>query len=57
MITIGSRVRHIDTQIDMQKGIMSVLDITNGFATCWYPDFDRSHFSPETYKLTELKLA
>jgi len=56
MITKGSRVRHINPQIDLQKGIMSVLEVKNGFATCWFPDFGNMQIAG-TYNITELILS
>ncbi|WP_374446211.1 hypothetical protein [Epilithonimonas sp.] len=56
MIKEGSRVKHIDPQIDIQKGVMSVLNITNGFATCWYQSFDNMQMAG-TYHIKDLILS
>lgn len=56
MIQKGSRVRHINPDIDSEKGIMIVREIKNGVAVCGYNDFDRigQVFS---YNVSDLKIA
>lgn len=50
-----SRVRHIDPEINEERGVMSIFKIKNGFAICGYLDFDRMHMGPWTYSLRELR--
>lgn len=57
MIQVGSRVRHKDSVIDNEKGIMSVIAIKNGIAICTYLDFARYGAGAWNYNVNELKLA
>ncbi len=56
MIKEGSRVRHIDEEIDEIRGVMSVLTIKNGHALCAYLDFERIGSGQWLYPLNKLKL-
>lgn len=55
MIQKGSRVRHINPEIDKIKGIMLVFEIKNGIALCGYGDYQRLGQGLENYKITDLK--
>jgi hypothetical protein len=57
MIQKGSRVRHLDIEIDKAKGIMQVFEIKNEFAICGYGDFERYSQGMKTYLIKDLKLA
>ncbi|GEM_PF-5355824 len=56
MIKKNSKVRHIDPIIDSDKGVMSVLEIKNGMATCWYQDFSKMEIAG-IYLITDLILS
>lgn len=49
----GDRVRHIDKQTDSKYGVMEILEIKNGYATCRYGDY--YNMSLVTFPLSELK--
>ena len=57
MIRKDSRVRHKNTDIDNEKGIMKVFEIKNEYAVCGYGDFERFMQGMETYLISDLKLA
>ena len=55
MISVGSRVRHIDPTIDRQRGVMIVIGIKNSIAICGYDDFDKAGEIHE-FHISKLKL-
>ena len=57
MIQKGSRIRHKEEETYKKKGIMTVLEVKNGFALCVYVDFERYGQGAENYPISELKLA
>lgn len=57
MIKKGSRVTHKNSEINKERGIMSVLEIKKGYAICGYLDFAKLHLGPWVYKLDEIQLA
>lgn len=56
MIKKGSRVRHIDTEIDSEKGVMYVREIKGEYAICGYNDFNKIHLI-YTYPIKELRIS
>lgn len=57
MIREGSRVRHVDPEVDKLKGVMVVFEIKNGTALCGYDDYETLGQGIENYKITDLKLS
>jgi len=57
MIQKGSRVRHVNADIDKIKGVMTVFEIKNGIALCGYGDYERLGQGLENYNVTDLKLS
>jgi hypothetical protein len=57
MIQKGSRVRHIDLNINKIKGVMIVFEIKNGIALCGYGDYERLGQGMQNYQITDLKLS
>ena len=53
MIEVGSKVRHINPDIDLAKGKMKVMEITNKQALCGYDQSTRTYL----FLITDLKLA
>jgi len=53
MIQVGSRVYHVNPNIDIARGNMKVIEITNKQAICGYDKSTRRYL----YLLTELKQA
>ena len=53
MITKNSRVRHKNSDIDSEKGVMFVREIKGEYAICGYNDFDKVHLI-YTYPIKEL---
>jgi len=54
MFQKGSRVRHIDEELDKKYGIMEIWEIKNGFAACRYGDY--YYFATVNFPLAELKV-
>ena len=54
MLKKESRVRHKNSEIDKEKGVMVIREIKGEFATCGYNDFNKVH-QIYTFPLTELK--
>lgn len=55
MFRKGDRVRHTNIEIDKKLGVMSILEIKNGYAICGYLEFTRLHEVAGTFQLSELK--
>ena len=55
MIKKNDRVKHINSLKDKELGILTVLEIKNGYATCGYLEYSKIHLGPWTFKLEELK--
>ena len=51
------RVRLIDSEKDLEYGILSMLETKNGHAICGYLNYTRLHLGPWTFMFEELKLA
>jgi hypothetical protein len=57
MIQKGSKVRHVNPEIDKIKGILIVFEIKNGTALCGYGDYERLGQGLENYQVTDLILS
>lgn len=57
MLVVNDRVRLIDENLDKQYGIMSILSIKNGYATCANLDYAKFGQIIGTFLLTDLKIA
>jgi len=56
-LKVNDRVRHIDTEIDKKQGVMTILEIKDGYAFCSSLDYNNFGSIKGTYPLNELKLA
>lgn len=54
MIKKNDRVRLINSSKDKDLGILTVLEVKNGNATCGYLEYSKIHLGPWTFKLEEL---
>lgn len=57
MIQKDSRIRHINPEIDKEKGVMTIFEIKNGIALCGYGEYASLGQGLENYKITDLKLS
>lgn len=57
MIRKGSRIRHINPEIDATKGITVVFEIKNKHAMFCYDDFEQYGQDAATYLISDLVLA
>jgi hypothetical protein len=55
MFQKGSRVRHINEQLNKQYGVMEIWEIKNGFAICRYGDY--YNLATVNIPLSDLKIA
>jgi len=57
MFQKGEKVRHINDEKDKRCGVMSILEIKNGYAICGYLEYSRLDEMPGTFLLSELRRA
>lgn len=57
ILKVKDRVRHRDAGIDNKQGVMTILEIKNGYAFCSSLDYNNFGTIKGTYPLKDLKLS